>query len=147
MKIKKEDEETEADFVIRRNRLVKEVAKEQGLWSHLYTKAVSNWASHIQRNHVGAWHGRLASTLTPLCLQTLRFLNADCRTHTRRLPGGFPARWCESTARAEEHLASLPKPAKKQRKQCGQKKPFGPSVIVKGTSLTYPLSRCKIVVF
>ena len=87
MKIRKEDDETECEFIIRRNRLVKEVAKEQGLWSLLYSKAVSDWALHIQRNHVGAWHGELMGTLTPLYLQTLRNISRNNRPHTRRLPG------------------------------------------------------------
>ena len=101
MKIRKEDDEIECEFIIRRNRLVKEVAKEQGLWSLLYSKAVSDWALHIQRNHVGALHGELMGTLTPLYLQTLRNLSRNNRPHTRRLPGGFPVRWCESISRAD----------------------------------------------
>ena len=103
MKLLKEDDETDGEFVIRRNRRVKEVAKAQGLWSLSYTKAVSEWY------HVNAWHGNLMETLSPTYLQTLRKLSANNRTHTRRVPGGFLVRWCESIARANAFLKNLPK--------------------------------------
>ena len=137
--------ETADVFCHRKNAEAKKIAKAQDIWSHLFTRAVVNWADHVKRNHVNAWHGKLILKLTPLELQTLRLLHADCRPHTRKLPGGFPRRWCESVEDATTFCNKLPPPAKTSRGQhCkSEKEKIAPSVIVQapfnGIVLTYPL--------
>ena len=110
VRVKLEDAESPEEFCYSRNGIIKAVAQEQGLWSHHYTLAVVKWWEHIQRNTVGTWHGNLLTIMTTEELVFRRLLRGDNRPHTRRMPGGVAARWCQAAIQFADKI-----PVRKKR--------------------------------